>query len=145
MWHWWFLYRIDSKRLAAAIAEAEDRTSGEIVVYISHRKHDDPLEAAKERFVKLNMTATAQRNGVLFYVVPRSRRFAILGDEGIHAKVGDAFWQELAERVSAAFKDGRLTEGLEEAIRRAGDLLAEFFPPVPDDQNELPDRPTAGL
>jgi uncharacterized membrane protein len=145
MWHWWFLYRIDSKRLAKAIAEAEGRTSGEIVVYIAHRKHEDPWEAAKERFIKLNMTATAQRNAVLFYIVPRSRKFAILGDEGIHQKVGEMFWRELADLVSEAFRQGRLTEGLESAIRRAGDLLAEFYPPLPGDVNELPDRLTAGL
>lgn len=145
MFHWWFLYRINAKRLAAAIAEAESRTSGEICIYVSHRRHGDPLKAAKVRFEKLGMTRTAQRNGVLFYIVPRSRTFAILGDEGIHARAGDAFWEELAAMLSTAFKQGCLTEGLENSIRRAGDLLAESFPPLPGDQNELPDHPSGGL
>jgi uncharacterized membrane protein len=145
MFYWWFLYRIDSKRLAAAIAEAESRTSGEICVYVSHRKHGDPLKAARVRFEKLGMTETAQRNGILFYIVPRSRNFAILGDTGIHTKAGHAFWEELAASLSTAFKQGCLTEGLETTIRRAGDLLAESFPPLPGDKNELPDRPTGGL
>jgi uncharacterized membrane protein len=144
MLHWWFLYRLDAKRLAAAIAEAEGRTSGEIVVYVSQRRHADPMPAAWERFEKLGMTRTAQRNGVLFYIVPRTRKFAILGDEGIHAKAGAAFWEELAALLSADFKEGRLTEGLEKTIRRAGDLLAECFPPLPGDKNELPDQPTGG-
>ncbi|MDZ4286394.1 MAG: TPM domain-containing protein [Prosthecobacter sp.] len=145
MFHWWFLYRIDAKRLAAAIAEAESRTSGEICIYVSHRKHGDPLKAAKVRFERLGMTNTAQRNGILFYIVPRCRTFAILGDEGIHAKVGHAFWEELAALLTASFKEGHLTEGLEKSIRRAGDLLAEFFPPLSGDKNELPDHPTGGL
>ena len=144
MFHWWFTLRINSKRLAKAIAEAENRTSGEICVYISHRRHENPLKAAKRRFELLGMTQTVQRNAILLYIVPRSRNFAIIGDEGIHARAGEAFWQELAAMLASSFKAGSLTEGLEQTIRRAGDLLAEFFPPLPGDQNELPDRPFRG-
>ncbi len=139
MIHWWFLFRLKTKQLVAAIAEAESRTSGEIRIYISHRKLSDPMAAAKEQFEKLGMTRTALRNGVLFYIAPRSRNFAILGDSGVHEKCGEIFWQELAALMSRHFKQGKLTEGLVQAVARAGDLLAEHFPHEPGDRNELPD------
>lgn len=137
--HWWFLFRLKHKRIVAAIAEAERLTSGELRVFISHQKCADAVAAAQEQFHKLHMDATSERNGILFFIAPRSRSFAIIGDAGIHAKCGDAFWQELAGMMSAAFKAGQLTEGLVATLQRAGQLLAEHFPRREDDRNELPD------
>jgi uncharacterized membrane protein len=144
MFYWWFLFRIDSKQLAAAIAEAESHTSGEIRIYVAHRKSLEPLADAKAQFEKLGMTNTEQRNGILFYIAPRSRKFAILGDTGIHAKCGPAFWDELAAMMGTAFHEGRLTEGLVRTVKRAGVLLSEHFPKENDDQNELPDSIVRG-
>jgi len=142
--HWWFLLKLRHKKILAAIEEAESHTSGEVRVFISHRKCSGAAIEAQEQFEKLHMTATAQRNGILFFIAPRSRTFAIVGDEGIHAKCGEAFWQELAAMLSAAFKAGQLTEGLVVAIERAGQLLAEHFPRTDDDRNELPNKIVCG-
>ena len=46
------------------------------------------------------MTATKDRNAVLFFVVPARRKFVVLGDSGIHEKVGQEFWHEIARIVS---------------------------------------------
>jgi uncharacterized membrane protein len=142
--HWWFLFKLRHKRILAAIAEAERLTSGELRVFISHQKCTDAVTAAQEQFHKLGMDATQERNGILFYIAPRSRTFAIIGDAGIHAKCGDAFWQELASMMSTAFKAGKLTEGLVATLQRAGQLLAEHFPRRDDDHNELPDAIVRG-
>lgn len=140
MFHWWFIFRLDAKKLSAAIAEAESRTSGEIRIFITHKKCPDPMAAAAEQFDKLGMGATQERNGVLLFIAPRSRNFAILGDQGIHEKCGPEFWQQLAAAMSAAFKGGRLTEGLVQAVEKAGELLTQHFPRKEDDRNELPDE-----
>ena len=140
MIHWWFLFRLNSKRVVAAIADAENRTSGEIRIFVSHKKWSDPMAAATAEFDKLGMAATAERNGVLLFIAPRSRNFAIIGDKGIHEKCGPAFWQELASSMSAAFKGGKLTDGLVQVVERTGTLLAEHFPRQVDDRNELPDE-----
>jgi uncharacterized membrane protein len=137
--HWWFFFRLRQKDVLRAIQAAESRTSGEIRVFVSHHKVADVQATAREQFEKLGMTATRERNGVLIFVAPRSRVFAILGDAAIHAECGDGFWSELATTMSAAFKQGQLTEGLVQTITRAGDLLAEHFPRGEDDRNELPD------
>ena len=131
---------IDDARIVAAIAAAEKLTSGEIRVYISSRKVAEPVRAAEKQFERMNMTRTARRNGVLIFLAPVSHTFAVIGDQGIHAKCGDTFWQELAAAMSERFKQGDFTQGLVLGIERAGALLAQHFPREPSDQNELPDR-----
>ncbi len=131
--------RLDHARIVAAIAAAEHRTSGEIRVVIDQRKLADPVGAARRQFEHLGMTRTAARNGVLILIAPRSRSFAVIGDEGIHRHCGDAFWRELAAELEEHFKRGDFNGGLEHAIARAGTLLAAHFPRRPDDRNELPD------
>ena len=138
MYHWWFLFRLRQRSIVRAIAAAELRTSGEVRVFISHKLCTDAQAEARAQFDRLGMAATRERNGVLIFVAPRSRTFAIIGDTGIHAKVGDAFWTELATEMTTAFKAGKLTNGLVHTIHRAGVLLAEHFPRCEDDANELP-------
>lgn len=131
---------IDHGRVTAAIAAAELRTSGEIRVLLAREKAPDPVIAAQGHFERLGMKHTAARNGVLIYLSPRSRTFAIVGDTGIHEKCGDAFWRLLAAAMEARFKKGEFTEGLVEGIEHAGKLLAENFPRSAGDRNELPDK-----
>lgn len=130
--------KIDHARIVAAIGEAEGRTSGEIRVVVSRRTTADAVAAAKIQFERLGMTGTAARNGVLIFLAPRSRSFAVIGDTGVHEKCGDAFWTELAAAMTEHFKRGDFTAGLVLGIARAGALLAENFPRQTDDRNELP-------
>lgn len=136
-----FLKAIDHDRVVEAIRRAETGSHGEIRVHASNRIVDDAQAAAAELFEKLGMTATKARNGVLIYVAPRSRRFAILGDIGIHEKCGAGFWQDVAAAMEADFREQRFTEGLVKGIERAGEVLALHFPRAAGDAdiNELPD------
>lgn len=134
------ILKIDHARVTAAIAAAEQRTSGEIRVLIAREKAADPLVAAQAHFERLGMTKTRERNGVLIFVAPRSHNFAIVGDSGIHEKCGDPFWRLVAAEMSTHFKRGEFTEGVVEGIKHAGKLLAENFPRSPDDHNELSDH-----
>ena len=133
-----FISQLDEARLVAAIAEAEQQTSGEIRVYISHRAHADALAFAQKRFQQLGMTRTRQRNAVLLYLTPRTRQFAIVGDSGVHAKCGDAFWQDVSAKLGAGLKQGDYTAAVVQAIGRMGALLAAHFPSTPGDDNEIP-------
>jgi uncharacterized membrane protein len=131
---------VDQDRIVAAIGAAEQRTSGEIRVLLAKQPAPDPVAAAQQQFDRLGMTQTAARNGVLIYVAPASRTFAVIGDTGVHEKCGDPFWRELAATMTEHFKRGDFTGGLILGIQRAGALLAEHFPRQPDDKNELPDK-----
>ena len=85
------------------------------------------------------MTRTKERNGVLFFVVPSRRKFVVLGDRGIHGKVGQEFWDRIAAAVSDKFREGDFTGGLGEEIEEVGQQLSTHFPGVSTDKNELSD------
>lgn len=135
------LRAIDSRRIEDAIREAERRTSGEIRVSVSRFFWGSVRPVADRAFVRLGMTATRQRNGVLFFIVPARRRFVVLGDAGIHARVGPEFWERVAAAVSERLRAGDFTGGLVRGIEAVGEQLALHFPFDPaTDVNELPDQ-----
>ena len=134
-----FIKQLDGAVIEAAIARSEKLTSGEIRVVVAHTPAEAPVPAAQKEFFRLGMQRTTLRNAVLIYVAPESQTFAVIGDEAVHAKCGDAFWSEIAAAMTDHFKAGRFTAGLEHGIARAGALLATHFPRQPGDTNELPD------
>ena len=139
-----FLKQLRHDDIVAAIHEAEQKTSGELRVFVSHKATDDPVVAAQAAFVRLSMGKTRERNGVLIFVAPKTHKFAVIGDEGVHKKCGNAFWQAMAAELSSHFKKSEFTEGVIHGVRKAGELLAQHFPRRPDDTNELPDRVAQG-
>jgi uncharacterized membrane protein len=114
--------------LVAAIREAEQRTSGQIRVFISHKSVTDLVAAAQKEFVRLGMAKSPERNGVLIFMAPRTHKFAVIGDEGVHAKCGDEFWRKLADTMTGYFRKSEFTQGIIHGVQKAGELLAEHFP-----------------
>jgi uncharacterized membrane protein len=130
----------DESRILAAIRAAEARTSGEIRVHVERRYSGSAIGTAGRWFRRLGMEATAERNGILFYIAVDDREFAIVGGAGIHAKVGDAFWEALRDALREDFARGDAASGLIRAIGETGQRLAEHFPRRQGDVNELPDE-----
>ncbi len=136
-----FLQHLDEPLVIKAIANAELRTSGEIRVFVSEETvGDDVVARAAAHFEKLGMTATRDRNGVLLYFAPKSQKFAIIGDLGLHEKCGQAFWEEIATEMHRLFKAEKFTEAVVGAVQKVGEILTRHFPTRPDDQNELSNR-----
>ncbi len=131
-----FIKQLDRKHIEAAIRDAELKTSGEIRVMIHHKPIEDAVAFAQREFIRLGMQKTPERNAVLILVAPVSQKFAVIGDEAVHQKCGNAFWQELAAVMTGHFKQGGFTAGLLHGIERAGALLAMHFPRQPGDLNE---------
>jgi Predicted membrane protein len=119
--------------------EAERGTTGEIRVSVSTFFWGDVRKTAEKAFERLGMNATARRNGVLVFLVPSRRKFVVLGDEGIHEKVGQRFWEDVTAAVSDRFRKGDFTGGLVHGITEAGRVLALHFPREETNPNELPD------
>ncbi len=134
-----FFTREEKDRILRAIRQAEKETSGEIRVYLEHKAKGDPLSRARKVFEKLGMTKTKSRNGVLIYFSLKDHQFAIVGDQGIHNRVGDLFWKEIVSKTEARFLQNDFAGGLEAAIRGIGENLQRYFPRKPGDINELPD------
>ena len=132
----------ENERIVAAIRQSEQATSGEIRVYIESRcRFVDPLDRAVELFFGLKMEKTEQRNGVLLYIALKDRQLAIFGDEGIHQKVGTAFWDREIRNMLNAFNAAHFADGIVNIVTEVGNALREHFPyDAATDRNELPDE-----
>ena len=135
-----FFTKPDEARIIQAIQNAERNTSGEIRVHLEKTLEKDVLTEAQKVFAKLKMHQTAARNGVLIFIAPQHRQFAIIGDEGINQLVGDNFWQAERDLMQAHFQEGAHTDGICNAIEQVGEKLKAHFPYQTDDVNELPDE-----
>lgn len=132
---------VEQQQIVAAIKAAEQRTSGEIRVFIeSHCRFVDPLDRATEIFASLKMMQTAARNGVLVYVALKDRQLAIFGDKGIHEKVGSDFWAQQVRTILSHFNKADYAGGIADVVTGIGDALHQHFPyDRENDENELPD------
>lgn len=135
-----FFSKKEKERIVSAVREAELQTSGEIRVHLERQFRGDALKHAEEIFQKLNMDRTEARNGVLILMGLKSKRFFILGDIGIHEKVGQDFWDAIVGEIVPYFKEDRFADGLAEGILEIGKKLKNHFPYQRDDVNELPDE-----
>lgn len=127
------------QQVKSAIASAEKKTSGEVRVYIEHYCPVEALDRAAFIFEKLEIHKTKERNGVLVYVAAADRKYAIIGDAGIHTKVKQEFWNTVSEAMLSEFKSGDMVAGIIHGIERAGEVLRNYFPYGNDDKNELSD------
>lgn len=139
-----FFTKPQKDEIKKAILMAELDTSGEIKVHIENNCDDEVLDRAAYWFSKLKMDKTELRNGVLFYLAVKSKKFAIIGDEGINVKVPKDFWDEVKEEMKTHFVNQEFTEGLALGIQKAGKLLKKHFPHHSDDINELSDEISFG-
>jgi uncharacterized membrane protein len=134
------LRRIDAEKVKQAIIEAEKRTSGEIRVSVSPFFWGNVQRVAERAFDRLGMTRTKDSNAILFFIVPARKRFAVIGANGIHEKVGQDFWHKVVAAMANKFRAGHFTEGLIAGIEQVGESLATYFPYDPaSDVNELSD------
>lgn len=136
-----FFSDAEKERIVAAVKAAEQRTSGEVRVYVESRcRFVDALDRAVEIFHGLKMHETADRNAVLVYVAMKDHQLAIFGDEGIHRKVGTAFWNEELGHMLKEFNKENYAEGIACVVREIGEVLVQHFPYNKEtDKNELSD------
>ena len=136
--------------LTRRVAASERRHSGELRVCVEAGL---PLSylwrgaSARERaiamFGKLRVWDTEHNNGVLIYLLLAEHAIEIVADRGIDRHVNDAEWAAMAQRMGAAFREGRFEDGLTQALEEVSALLVAHFPLADGapDRNELPDAP----
>jgi len=134
----------EKEDITIAIKNAELDTSGEIRVHIENSCKGEVKDQAAYFFEKLEMHKTEQRNGVLFYLAVKNRKFAILGDIGINHVVEDNFWDDIRDHMLNHFRENNFVDGLVEGISMAGQQLKKHFPYQTDDVNELSDEISFG-
>jgi uncharacterized membrane protein len=147
-WTRQFLSEADFDVITRAIKMAEARTSAEIRVHLERRvprrlllgRAPDVMTRAQQVFRRLGMHRTAERHGVLIYLAVEDRRFAVVGDEGIHGRVGDPHWHRVRDLMVEKLRSSAPREAIERAVEELGRALAEHYPRRPDDKNELSDE-----
>ena len=136
----------DFVAITDAIGRAEATMSAEVRVHLERRVHrlpgqrPDALRRARRVFAHLGMHLTAEHHGVLLYLAIEDRKLAVVGDEGIHRRVGDAYWEGVRDLMVAKLREGRALDAVLAGIAEIGRVLAEHFPRRPDDTNELSDH-----
>jgi len=131
----------DEQEIILAIRRAERKTSGEIRVHVQHfLDSEDVLQEAVKAFYRLKMDKTENRNGVIFFLVPEEKQFAVFGDEGIDQKVPTGFWAEVKDVLANEFRQKQFVQGLVLGIKLTGEKLETYFPYQSNDKNELPDE-----
>lgn len=133
----------ERKKIAETIAGVERKTNGEIRVSIRKRRAWNERKLTLHRFAlknfyDLGMEKTRHKTGVLLFISMSERAFQIIADEGIHKRVSDHYWDDLAAAMSAHFKEKRFCDGICEAINEIGKKLEQDFPRGASDTNELP-------
>jgi len=98
-------------------------------------------ERAEQAFLEHGLHRTAKGTGVLVFASLREHRAVVMGDEGIHEKMGDEEWSRAVEALVGAMRRDAPADGFAEAIGIVGARLAEHFPRSagPGPGNELAD------
>jgi uncharacterized membrane protein len=98
-------------------------------------------DRALEVFAELGVWGTAERNGVLIYVLLAERHVEIVADHGLTGRVSDDEWREVCALIERQFASGHWHEGALHGIEAATALLAREFPASGANRNEQPNRP----
>ncbi len=83
---------------------------------------------------------TIGRTGVLLFLSMKEHRAEIVADEEIAKLVVPEVWGDAMIALLDRVKAGKPGEGMAEAVRQMGIVLAEHFPKGSENPNELPDR-----
>lgn len=133
----------EQEQIVQRIKAAELQTTAEVRVYVeAHCAYMDPMDRAKEIFLKLAMDKTEKRNAVIIYVAIKDRQFSLFGDVAIYELAGGPkFWESAARHLVAYLKEGKVGEGIGACIDELSTAMASHFPYDPSiTKNELPDE-----
>jgi uncharacterized membrane protein len=129
----------DLDDIAAAVGRVERAAAAEVRVHLERRvrrrlwKAPDALARAQALFHDLGMHQTRHRNGVLVYLALEDRKLAIVGDEAIHAHVGDVYWERVRDLMVSHLRAEAPRDAVVHAVEDLGRVLAEHFPRAPED------------
>ena len=134
-------------RISNKIKEMEKTTAGEICVSIKERrslleKRKSLKELAEKEFFKLGVANTRDKTGILIFLLLEDRKFYILADSGINAKVTQETWDDIKDEIQKKFVRGEFCRGLIFGVEEVGKILSSHFLIKADDTNELSNRIT---
>lgn len=95
---------------------------------------------AENAFLEEEVFNTRHRTGIMIFVSFFEREVMVMADRGISKVVDQKEWDKMVRNIIEKIRMGKVTEGIEAAILRCGEMLLEKgFNKTPDDINELRD------
>jgi putative membrane protein len=106
------------------------------------REHLDQAtrKRAETAFLEEEVFNTRQRTGILIFVSFFEHEVMVIADRGISKVVDQKDWDDMVQHIIEKVHMGHISEGIEDAILRCGEILLEKgFLKTADDINELKD------
>jgi len=95
---------------------------------------------AQTAFLEEEVFNTRQRTGIMIFISFFEHEVIVMADKGISKVVEQMEWDAIVRKIIENVKMGKITDGIEAAILRCGEILLEKgFVVTPDDVNELKD------
>ena len=95
---------------------------------------------AENAFLEEEVFNTRQRTGIMIFVSFFEHEVIVMADKGISKVVDQKVWDSLVRGIIENVRNGKITEGMEEAIKKCGEMLLEKgFVISADDVSELTD------
>lgn len=140
-----FLSDDELLRISNKIKETEKKTSAEIVVAIQEerkflQKRKSLRQLAEIEFNKAGIANTADKTGVLIFILLSDKQFYILNDKKISDKINQDTFDKLANEMSEQFKSGSFASGILNCVDSLGKLLSLEFPVKTVDTDELSNK-----
>ena len=130
------------------VAEHERRHRGEIRFVIEAELTTAQLWAglsararAIDLFARLGVWDTAERTGVLVYVLLADHAVEVVADRGISAQVDAAQWNTNCAAMVACYREGGFESGSIAGIEAIAERLERLFPADGSNPDELSNRP----
>jgi uncharacterized membrane protein len=132
-----FLTDYEMASLVEAIQTAENHSTGEIKIHVDSTTEGNNAKMAFEVFKNLCQNQTVELNAVLFHINFEQQYLTIIGDEGIHQKVQQHFWNKMHDEITQEFARGNFHDALKKALLDTGFELKKHFPITGRNPNEL--------
>ncbi len=121
------------KEIQFAADAVEKRTVGEIVLSFRNKKTlleklYSNHELAMKDFETLGVHKTAERTGILIFIIFEEKYYDIIADEGIYAKIPDETWNKMEAKLKEEFRSKNYSAGVIALINEMGEILASEFP-----------------
>lgn len=121
------------KEIQFAADAVEKRTVGEIVLSFRNKKTlleklYSNHELAMKDFETLGVHKTAERTGILIFIIFEEKYYDIIADEGIYAKIPDETWNKMEAKLKGEFRSKNYSAGVIALINEMGEILASEFP-----------------
>ena len=139
-------------RLERAVTESETRHTGQIrlcveggLPYSYIWRNASARERAISLFGKLRVWDTEHNNGVLIYLLMADHAIEIVADRALARSVPAQEWESIVQEMQKFFQRSAYAEGMEHALRRVAEDLAQTFPRHSSNadgaESNLPDAP----